>query len=211
MTFPAQGMPNYLPERTWNYLLKLLRNQRSISPTNPVYYFMSASLHDCSMSGKNEPLCLRSGIFQTSRWTAWFISTLSQWSVAIHDVSKNMSYIIFDDNLNRHCPITIIFGKLIIPTMDHRKLISFSHIAYLVQLSYRGTLANRENQRRNNACGSDRFSLFSLLNTRLSKYVNRKCIDYADNVSRDGYACWLLVRSVIGDSDWHRSGRMSWR
>jgi len=51
-------------------------------------------------------------------------------------VSKNIP-LHFDNNLNKDCSSTIFFGRfiLIIQTTGHQKMISFSHLTYLLQLS----------------------------------------------------------------------------
>ena len=48
-------------------------------------------------------------------------------------------------NLNKNCPITVTFDTLITETIGYRKLVSFSHLSYLVKLSCLGICANAVN------------------------------------------------------------------
>ena len=48
-------------------------------------------------------------------------------------------------NLNKNCPITVTFDTLITETIGYRKLVSFSHLSYLVKLSCLGICANPVN------------------------------------------------------------------
>ena len=61
----------------------------------------------------------------------------------IYTVSqKNPCDDVFCDNLNKKCPIVIIFGTVIIQSISHRKVVSVSHFTYCAQLPYPGNLLN---------------------------------------------------------------------
>lgn len=59
-----------------------------------------------------------------------------------HTHTHGLCHYILDNNCNNNCPITIIFPTLITPTMCHQKVVSLSHITYLMQLSYPGKQSN---------------------------------------------------------------------
>ena len=56
----------------------------------------------------------------------------------LHCVSKNACHYISDHSLNKNCPIVIIFGTLTTQTIAHRKVVSFSHLTYLLHCHYLG-------------------------------------------------------------------------
>ena len=64
--------------------------------------------------------------------------------VILHRVSKKVCHYIFGNNLNKNCPIAIIFGILITQTIGNRKVVSFPHRTLFVQLSYLGKHRTRK-------------------------------------------------------------------
>jgi len=66
----------------------------------------------------------------------------SEMFCVLHCVPKKTCDYLFYNNFNNKCPITIIFGIVSSKSMTHRKLVSLSHLTYLVQLPYLGRSQN---------------------------------------------------------------------